>query len=233
MMLLAVDKPQGLSSFTIVRALRRELWEKKIGHSGTLDPMATGLMLIATGKDTKKLNSLIGLDKIYETTIDFSKKSDTWDADYWEYYEELKKEDLKVWLSLEEIQKTLETLIPEKELPLPDFSAKKKNGKRLYELARKGKKIHETKLMKTKKIDILEYQFPCVKLRLEVGSWAYIRSIGHRLGEQLKMGGILTELRRIKIGDYSLESLNLDQKGYFYPKDGEPLEIKYTIIDFE
>jgi len=95
-MLLAVDKPQGLTSFTVIRALRRELGEKKIGHSGTLDPMATGLMLIATGKDTKKLNALIGLDKIYETTIDFSKKSDTRDLEYREYFEELKKEDLKI-----------------------------------------------------------------------------------------------------------------------------------------
>ena len=230
-MLLAVDKPQGLTSFTVIRALRRELGEKKIGHSGTLDPMATGLMLIATGKDTKKLNALIGLDKIYETTIDFSKKSDTRDLEYREYFEELKKEDLKIWISQQEIEKTLNTLIPSCELPLPDFSAKKRNGERLYDLARKGKETHETKIMQTHAFTILDYQFPLLSLRFEVGSWTYIRSLGHRLGEQLGVGGILTKLRRIRIGSYDLRALSLDKKGYFYPKEWEPLEINYTILE--
>ena len=101
-MLIIVDKPSWISSFDVIRVLKRELWEKKIWHSWTLDPLASWLMLIGTWDDTKKLNNLIWLDKSYETVIDFSKKSDTWDMWYREYYEEI---DVK-WkeISLEDIK---------------------------------------------------------------------------------------------------------------------------------
>jgi tRNA pseudouridine55 synthase len=146
-MLIMVDKPSGISSFDVIRALKRELQEKKIGHSGTLDPMATGLMLIGTDKDTKKLNELQGLDKTYLTKIDFSKNSDTRDMDYWEAFEELDIGSLKQ-AKLEDIKPKLQSIIPQAMLPLTPFSAKKKDGKKLYELAREGKQDIEDKLMK-------------------------------------------------------------------------------------
>jgi len=227
-MLLIVDKPKWISSFDVIRALKRELKEKKIWHSGTLDPMATGLLLIWTWHDTKQLNSLIWLDKSYETTIDFSKESDTRDMDYREYFEEIDVE----WkdIPVEQIKEKLDSIIPEWELPLTPFSAKKKDGKKLYELARNWNQIIENKLMKTYWCEILQYCFPILKLKLDVWSWTYIRSIWHRLWEQFWLGGILTELRRIRVWEYDLEKTNLDKSATFFRKEWENIDFKYWII---
>lgn len=227
-MLIIVDKPRWISSFDVIRALKRELWEKKIWHSGTLDPMATGLLLIWTWNDTKKLNNLIWLDKAYETTIDFSKKSDTRDMDYRDYFEEI---DVK-WkeVSIEDLREKLDSIIPEWELPLTPFSAKKKDGKKLYELARSGNQIIENRIMKTYWYEILDYNFPILKLKLDVWSWTYIRSIWHRLGEQFWLGGILTELRRIRVWEYDLNKINLDKSATFFRKEEEDINFKYWII---
>ena len=227
-MLLIVDKPKWISSFDVIRALKRELKEKKIWHSGTLDPMATGLLLIWTWPDTKQLNSLIWLDKSYETTIDFSKKSDTRDTDYREYFEDI---DIK-WkdVPIEQIKEKLDSIVPEWELPLTPFSAKKKDGKKLYELARNWNQIVENRLMKTYWYKILEYNFPTLKLKLDVWSWTYIRSIWHRLGEQLWLGWILTELRRTRVWEYKLSKIDLIKEWIFFRKEGDDISFKYWII---
>ena len=229
-MLIAVDKPKWISSFDVIRVLKRELWEKKIWHSWILDPLATGLMLIWTGEDTKKLNNLIWLDKSYETIIDFSKKSDTWDMWYREHYEEI---DMG-WkeIPLEYIKSKLDSIIPEYELPLTPFSAKKKNWKKLYDLARKWELIVENRLMKTYSYEVLDYNFPELKLKLDVGSWTYIRSIWHRLGEQFLIGWILTMLRRNRIWDYELSKINLNKKWTFFRKEWENVEFKYWTITY-
>jgi tRNA pseudouridine55 synthase len=182
-MLIAVDKPLELSSFDIVKRMKHVFPGQKIGHSGTLDPKATGLMILGIGKGTKRLTSLIGLDKVYETVIDFSKMSDTWDMGYREKYEEYDPKELKA-PTLDQLQEKLASLIPTYELPLPAFSAKKKEGKRMYELARKGKEISESRVMKIHQVDILDYMFPELRLRVGVGSGTYIRSIGYRLGQE-------------------------------------------------
>ncbi len=227
-MFIVVDKPIWISSFDVIRVLKRELWEKKIWHSWTLDPLATGLMLIWTWDDTKRLNDLIWLDKSYETIIDFSKKSDTWDMGYRDYYEEI----YVGWkeLILEDIKSKLDSIIPEYELPLTPFSAKKKDWKKLYDLARKWEQIIENRLMKTYGYEVLDYNFPELRLRLNVGSWTYIRSIWHRLGEQFWLGWILTMLRRIRIWSYKLEEINLDKEWTFFRKDWENIGFKYWII---
>jgi len=227
-MLIIVDKPKWISSFDVIRALKRELKEKKIWHSGTLDPMATGLLLIWTGADTKQLNSLIWLDKSYETTIDFSKKSDTRDMDYREYFEEINVD----WknIPVEQIKGKLDSIIPERELPLTPFSAKKKDGKKLYELARNWNQIIENKLMKTYWYEIIQYCFPVLKLKLDVWSWTYIRSIWHWLWEQFWLGGILTELRRIRVWEYDLNKINLDKSATFFRKEWDNIDFKYLII---
>lgn len=126
-------------------------------------------MILGIGKGTKRLTSLIGLDKVYETVIDFSKMSDTRDLGYWERYEEYSLDRLMV-PEVDRIIEKLSLLVPERELPLPAFSAKKKEGKRLYQMARKGKEISEVKVMKVQHFEILEYSFPRLRLRLAVGS---------------------------------------------------------------
>ncbi len=227
-MLIVVDKPKWISSFDVIRVLKRELSEKKIWHSWTLDPLATGLMLVWTWEDTKKLNDLIWLDKTYETIIDFSKKSDTWDMWYREYFEEINVEWKEI--PLEDIKSKLDLLIPEYELPLTPFSAKKKDWKKLYDLARKWEQVAENRLMKTYEYEILDYSFPELKLKLDVGSWTYIRSIWHWLGEQFRLGWILTMLRRIRVGEYELEEISLDKEWTFFRKEWDDISFEYWII---
>lgn len=224
-MFLAVDKPQWITSYDVIRRLKRQFPRKtKIGHSGTLDPMATGLLIIAVYKDTKRLHEFLGANKSYETTIDFSKMSDTWDMEYWEKYEEylVSEQSWSVWItkdntfipapSLDQIHKKLATLIPSVTLPLTPFSAKKKNGKKLYELARAGVEVNESREMVVNSYEIVDYNFPTLTLKLDVWSGTYIRSIGYRLGQEFGLGGILTSLRRTKIGEVDLSTLTLDQE---------------------
>ena len=386
-MLLACYKPSGISSFDVVKIIRTH-FQDKVWHSGTLDPMASGLMILGIGKGTKELTSLIGLDKSYETTVDFSLLTDTRDASFWEkeerfevitsdtplmkggeggslqeakripsYYlpfnpsltektrtlrsnptpaekklrysfltshpskflrkkpidnyivdfyahqeqliievdgdthrsdEEIrydqertkklesyglsmirftnteifeqfeavcaridqileqKKEHKKkvfsksplippskggrwtpflhqweIYLkkegklvpapSLDQISQLLDSILFQEEkevlLPLPTFSAKKQNGKRLYKDARKGTAEIQEKPMKIYAYKILDYQFPLLKLRLKVGSGTYIRSIGYWLGQQLGLGGALIQLERTSTGKFQLSDI--------------------------
>ena len=148
--------------------------------------------------------------------------------DYREYFEEINVE----WkdIPVEQIKEKLDSIIPEWELPLTPFSAKKKDWKKLYELARSWNQIIENKLMKTYWYEILEYNFPTLKLKLDVWSWTYIRSIWHRLWEQFWLGGILSELRRIRVGKYDLNEINLDKSAIFFRKEWEDIAFKYGII---
>jgi len=189
-------------------------------HSGTLDPMATGLMILALDKDTKKLTELIWLDKSYIATIDFSKLTDTRDMEYRNSITnyQLRITNWKVtWVEMEngtveaptlaEITKKLDKLIPEYELPLPAFSAKKIAGKKSYDDAREGNIREENKVMKVLKYEILMYEFPLLQIKIDVGSGTYIRSIAYRLGKQLGMWGTLIQLRRTRIGDRDIETI--------------------------
>lgn len=214
-MLLAVDKPHGISSFWAINKLKYFLKNKqsdtskkiKIWHSGTLDPFATGLMLIGVWPDTKKLTELTWLDKSYIATIDFSQDSDTRDLQYRDWIKKIDiSTDVARNVSLQKIQEKLDTIVPSGILPIPTFSAKKKDGKRSYDLARKGKAVEESKEMKIYSYKIIKYEFPLLELEVDVGSGTYIRSIAHRLGEQFGLGGILTALRRTKIWNYELKN---------------------------
>ena len=220
-MFLAVDKPQWITSYDVIRRLKKLFPRKtKIGHSGTLDPMATWLLIIAVYKDTKRLQEFLGADKCYETTIDFSKMSDTWDMEYWEKYEEYVVDNNEVVIdgvrqstpSLEQLKEKLDTIIPSATLPLTPFSAKKKNGKKLYELARAGVEVNESREMVVHNYEIVSYDFPLLKVKLDVGSGTYIRSIGYWLGQEFDLGGILTSLRRTKVADVDISALRLDQE---------------------
>lgn len=219
-MFLAVDKPARITSFDVIRIFRRHFPKQKMWHSGTLDPMATGLMILALDKDTKKLTELIWLDKSYIATIDFSKLTDTRDMEIWEKIQnfEYRMQNWKIvglemesWSveapSLGEISRKLDKLIPEYELPLPAFSAKKIAWKKSYDDARAGKIREENKMMKVQKYEILKYDFPILQLKLDVGSWTYIRSIAYWLGKELWLGWTLIQLRRTSIGERDINKL--------------------------
>ena len=170
-MLVACNKPSWISSFDVVKIIRTH-FQDKVGHSWTLDPMASWLMILWVWKGTKQLTELIWLDKAYETTIDFSLLTDTRDASFWEKEERFEiKGD---WLikdgvlikspNIGEIKAKLDSIIYQENketlLPLPTFSAKKQNWRRLYKDARKWKAEIQEKQMKIYKYEILSYDFP-------------------------------------------------------------------------
>jgi len=203
-MIRYISKPRGFTSYDLIHKIKKLHPRKtKIGHAWTLDPLATGLMIVATGKDTKRLKHFVWLDKVYEATIDFSKKSDTRDVDYRKEFDQLATESLKV-PSQDDIMKLLDSKLWRWLWPLTPFSARKIKGKKLYEYAREGNPIFLDSEMQLLWYEILEYAFPELKIQLHVWSGTYIRSIAHRIWEQLWLWGILTALHRSKVGDIEL-----------------------------
>lgn len=213
-MLAIIDKPKWYTSFDIIKKLKRLFPKIKIWHSWTLDPMATGVLLIGIDKDTKRLWKFQELDKEYIAEIDFTKDSDTWDLDFWSFLRQYHFDSNEVYINdkkikipdILEIKSKLDLLIPLYTLPLPDFSAKKVGGKKLYDLARTGKSLNMSRPMDIYKYEILDYTFPVLKIRFKVWSGTYIRSIAYWLGKQLNLWGILVSLRRESIWDYKLKS---------------------------
>ena len=195
-----IDKESGVTSFDVVRDIRRLTGVKKVGHSGTLDPLATGLLLVAVGEGTKLLEFLIGCTKEYEVLGRFGFKSDTYDAEG-----SIDKVSSKV-LSSEEIEAAIKAnfLGNIEQIP-PKYSALKIKGKRAADIMREGGDVE----MKARKLhisnfEILEFDWPVVKFRVACSSGTYIRSLIHDLGELLETGAYVEELRRSKIGDFSL-----------------------------
>jgi tRNA pseudouridine55 synthase len=223
-MLFVIDKPHDRTSFDIVKKVRSVIGERKVWHAGTLDPFATGLMLIASGADTKKLHGLTGSDKTYITTIDFSLQSDTRDL---EYRQEFSTHSVieKDWVqgliisweflpapTLESLAQKLESILGTAMLPLTPFNARKRKGKKMYTYARSWNPIFIDTPMTTEKFEIVSYDFPKVTVKLEVWIGTYIRSIGHRLGREFGLWWVLTELRRTHVWDYSLDdAITMDE----------------------
>jgi tRNA pseudouridine55 synthase len=207
--ILLVNKPKGITSFDVIRILRKKLDIRKMGHSGTLDPMATGLLLIGINKGTKKLNDLIGLDKIYEAEITFGKKTDSYDLDG-KILEEinLNKEIINI-IDLN-LDKILNELTGGIEIEVPIYSAIKRNGKKLYEYARKGEEIELPKKKMTiyyiKKTNIIKKEDKYIlNLEIKVSSGTYIRSIVNEINKKTGIPCVLSALNRTQIGEYKLE----------------------------
>ena len=208
-MFLLIDKPSWYTSYDLIHKIKKLFPKKtKIWHAGTLDPMATGLMLIAIGRDTKKLSQFVWLNKSYIATIDFSKKSDTRDMDYRACFEQLELDALTA-PSLESITTLLDTKLGTSQRPLTPFSAKKVRWKKLYEYARAGEPIYIDIDMELLSYEIISYEFPTLQVRISVWSGTYIRSIAHWIWEQLGMGGILTALHRESIWSHSLPTARI------------------------
>ena len=208
--IIFVDKPSGMSSFGAVARVRRLLSEReghkvKVGHTGTLDPFATGLLILLAGKATKKAPELTKLDKVYEATIRLGATSSTGDPEG-----EITITDKKPEISREKIIETLAQFVGEIEQIPPDFSAIKINGQRAYKLARVGKAVEMPKRKVTiYELELLDYASPFLKIRTHVSSGTYIRTLAEDIGEALGCGAYTTELRRTKIADYDITELPL------------------------
>jgi len=197
---LLIDKEKGMTSFDVIRVLKRKFGIKKlkIGHAGTLDPIATGLMIVAIGKATKLLGGFLGANKTYIGSAKFGAVSDTYDADG----KITEMSDIAP-VSLDLIKKVVQEKFVGKinQMP-PKFSAKKVDGKRAYDLARKGEEF----TLKPKEIEvydfkILSFKWPHVEFSVSGSSGTYIRSLVHDLGQALKVGAYMDSLRRTQIGN--------------------------------
>ena len=205
---LLIDKPAGITSHDVVDKLRRITGIKKIGHAGTLDPFATGLLILAVQREaTKQISNFVGMDKVYEATFVIGATTETLDSE-----SEVSEHENKGPWTKEEIETQIKKLTgPIEQIP-PMFSAIKKGGKKLYELARAGKTIereprtitiHEFKLLDD---PIEKNGLTEIKVQINCSSGTYIRALARDLGEALGSSGYVTELTRISIGSYLLEN---------------------------
>ena len=204
--ILLIDKPAGMTSFGVVARLRRVLSKQegkkvKVGHTGTLDPFATGLMIIVTGRMCRRAMEFTKLDKWYEAEIILGVESTTGDPEG-----ELSRiSDRKP--DKGEIKQVLQKFTGKIEQTPPAFSAVKVNGRRAYQLARAGKEVDIPKRIITiYALELIEYDYPVLKLRAHVSSGTYIRSLAADIGKELKTGAYCQNLRRIKIADYDVKN---------------------------
>jgi len=206
--ILVFDKPYGWTSFFLVKKLRGVLQRKyhlkklKVGHAGTLDPLATGLMIIATGKATKRIDELQAGEKEYLATIRLGATTPGFD---------LEKEIDEVFpfghISSEMISEALQGMTGEVDQVPPVYSAKKTEGVRAYDKARRGEfQELEPKRVYIREIEFLGYSAPDVRVRIVCSRGTYIRSIARDLGLRLDSGGHLTELKRTRSGDFTLDN---------------------------
>lgn len=204
-----IDKPTGWTSHDIVAKMRGILKERKIGHLGTLDPLATGVLVVAVGRDaTKQIQNFMKLDKEYVVEMELGKVSDTYDS---EGKVELTGFDLSS-LDKKTVQEALESFWgTSMQLP-PAFSAKKINGKKAYELARAGKPVELKPVEVFMQGRDIEVDLPFVRFTLTVSSGTYVRSLIHDVGQKLGCGAIMTALRRTRVGEWKIEDAQtLDQ----------------------
>lgn len=207
--LLLVDKPAGITSHDVVNIIRKKFDTRRVGHGGTLDPFATGLLLIGIGRATKKLTDIVGLDKTYEAIANLGATSDTYDVTGEITPTPNSRLQIPNLKNIEDILKDFRGVIEQK---VPAYSAKKVHGQKLYTLARQGVNVEH--LRSTKKVDITElvvtdYNYPTLKFKVTCSSGTYIRSLAHDIGEALGCGAYLSELQRTRIGPYELKDAKI------------------------
>ncbi len=221
--LFLIDKEPDCTSHDVVQQVRRILGQRKIGHCGTLDPGATGLLVLTLGRATRLTRFLIRAPKIYEGEIRFGATTDTYDR-----HGEVTAEASIADLETEIVTTAMEELVGTLDQAAPPFSAKKFKGEKFYEMARRGEEVPESK----KEITVYEFaatgplQEGLLPFRLECSSGTYVRSLAHDLGQSLGCGAHLAELRRTKVGPFdvdravTLEHLSLQAKAKETPAEG-------------
>jgi len=202
--IILVDKPAGMTSFGVVARVRRVLSKQldkkvKVGHTGTLDPFATGLMILVTGKECKNAGHYTKLDKVYEATFRLGQKSSTGDPEGGITEISAKRP------TRSEVEAALKQFTGEIQQQPPIFSAIKINGQRAYKLARSGEEVEiPLRTVTIYSLELLNYTYPEVKIRTHVSSGTYIRSLAVDVGEMLGTGAYCTQLRRTKIADWDV-----------------------------
>jgi tRNA pseudouridine55 synthase len=207
---LLINKPKGITSHDVIDRLRRITGVKKIGHAGTLDPLASGLMIVAVGRSaTKEINRFVKLDKTYIAELTLGQKTNTYDA---EGEIEIVVEDLSSIndMALKEVLDSFKG--KQKQIP-PMFSAKKVGGRKLYHLARAGEEI-ERPAQEIEIFDILlkKVNLPQISFKTRVSSGTYIRTLANDIGEKLGVGAYMSELARTQVDNFKLiDASRLDE----------------------
>jgi tRNA pseudouridine55 synthase len=197
---LLIDKPPQWTSFKVVHTIRKAINVKRVGHTGTLDPLATGLLIILTGKNTKQMKNFEGLSKTYSGTFLLGKSSTSMDTET-----VLVNRDLPKKLSDELVIKIRDTFLGNIEQIPPMYSALKIDGKKLYDLARKGKEVErKARKVNISRFEITRIDIPEVHFDITCSKGTYIRVIANDFGEKLGCGAVLSRLRRTEIGDYDV-----------------------------
>ncbi len=199
---LPVDKPVGPTSHDVVRDARRALGERRIGHTGTLDPFASGLLLLCVGRATRLSEYLTGLDKEYVATARLGESTNTDDLEG----ETIERRDGWAEFSEADLTQALESFLGEIHQVPPQFSAKKVGGEAMYLKARRGEAVElEAVPVTVYDVSLEEVALPSVQFRVRCSSGTYIRALARDLGERLGVGGHLTELRRTMVGRFRVE----------------------------
>ncbi len=209
--ILLVDKEVNITSYDVIRRVKKALdGKEKIGHSGTLDPFASGLLILLFGKATKLMSTFLSYEKVYDATAKFGITTDTQDITG-----EVVKEDKSSMIpKKEDIRELVEKkFLGDIEQIPPMYSAKRVNGERAYKLARKGQVIKlKPKKIHISQFEIYEYEYPVFKSKIECSSGTYIRTLIHDLGISLGTYATTTDLRRVSIGGFNIkESIKSEQ----------------------
>lgn len=214
--LLLVNKPPGKTAFSLVAALRRILGVKTIGHAGTLDPFATGVVVMLVGRSCTRLSDkFLNADKAYRATLRLGITTDTYDCDGREV---ARSEHVP---TLEDLELALTHFQGEIDQIPPMFSAKKQGGKKLYELARQGKTVERPAVKVKVVLQILSYSYPHVEVTVACSKGTYVRSLAYDIGQHLGCGAHLVQLERTRSGNFQLAECLDGALLYQQPVDGE------------
>ena len=210
---ILIDKPADWTSFDVVKKIKNIGRFKKVGHAGTLDPFAEGLLIIGTGDETKKLQNWSDADKCYQALIEFGKQTNTYDVTG-----DITESKTVVNVDWDKIQAILSSFIGLSEQIPPMFSAKKVNGVRLYKLARQGKEVNrKSHQIKIEKLTMMNHSDQNMKLDIHCSKGTYVRTIAHEIGIKSGYGAYLKELKRHTIGSFSVkDALSIGQFESFW-----------------
>lgn len=199
--IVVLDKPSGMTSHDVVARVRRIFKMKRVGHSGTLDPLATGVLVILLGKSTKLFEKFEAFDKAYKATMIFGQKTTTADIQG-KIIQELPFEHL----TKQQIENSLKEFVGNIEQIPPMVSAVKINGKRLYELARKGIEVtREPRKIRIDKLELLDFDMPKVKFYLECSKGTYVRQLAEDIAEKLATVACIAQIQRTKVGPFAID----------------------------
>jgi tRNA pseudouridine55 synthase len=212
-MIIAINKPAGPTSYDVVRIIRQITHERRVGHAGTLDPLASGVLVVGIGKGTKQLQQYQEMDKEYQTTVLLGVTSKTDDEEGEKTFQEIHQPP-----TLTDIEQALINFKGDIQQQPPIYSAIKIHGKPAYRYARQGRSVHlGPRSVTINNIEIMKYKWPKLNLLVQCNSGVYIRSLARDIGEKLKTGGYMASLVRTRVGIFTIDkALTLEKFSLVY-----------------